>query len=83
VLLIDPRTGHLDERLNFDVPQTHTPVSIRLSWFARTESEIHLRAVSPPLPSAQVRFAGASATIVLPERLWRLTAAKRIGNAGP
>jgi outer membrane protein assembly factor BamB len=81
VILADPKTGRLDQRLNFTAPGSRLRVTVRLNPFA-AEPEFLLRAKTS-LPSANVRFAGAAATVALPERLWRLKADRPNGATSP
>jgi cellulose synthase operon protein C len=73
VILADPNTGRLDQRLNFTVPASRIRVTARFNPFPAREPELLLR-TTHPLPSASVQFTGAALTVALPERLWRLTA---------
>jgi outer membrane protein assembly factor BamB/tetratricopeptide (TPR) repeat protein len=72
VILADPRTGLLDQRLNFAVPWPSLRIRIEPD---SAGLEARVRTIPPPSPT-RVRFAGGAAAVVLPDRLWRLTARK-------
>jgi outer membrane protein assembly factor BamB len=72
VIIADPKTGLLDQRLNFPAPRSS--VRFRMDIGAGG-LEARVRPVPPPSPS-RLRFGAAAATVALPGSLWRLTACK-------
>jgi outer membrane protein assembly factor BamB len=72
VFFVDAKSGQFDQRLNFSVPATRFWVRIDRN---SAGLEASVRSVSPPSPT-RVCFDCASATVVLPGRLWHLTARK-------
>jgi hypothetical protein len=69
VFLVDAKTGQVDQRLCFSVPKARLRVRYSLDGFVVDGS------LRPTLPTSSigVRFAGTNATVVLPDRIWRLT----------
>jgi outer membrane protein assembly factor BamB len=82
VILADPDSGRLDQRLNFTAPSARVRLTARFNLFAAAEPEIGLR-MTTPLPSVPVRFTGAAAAVALPGRLWILMADKPSRSAAP
>jgi len=82
VIFADPKTGRLDQRLNFTVPASPVRVTARFNPFPAREPELRLR-TTHPLSSASVQFTGTAMTVALPGRLWRLSANKRDGTTAP
>jgi hypothetical protein len=82
VIFADPKTGRLDQRMNFTAPDSRARLTARFNPVAAAEPEVGLQMTSPLLPP-QVRFTAATAAVVLPERLWRLKANQRDKPAAP